>query len=265
MELHKAIKNIVDTDGIDILYDVRIVNILSDFKAFDAISASKYILRSIIADGYSRKLYALGKWDSKSESLCQQFISTTGFQSDIVRQVFQCIAFGLGWINNVTPLQSPNQGNAKVNPAQERSIDASGLRFGYKALNKKSEKFQLQFKEDAERYLDSIIELKGDWNILGAKITPSPEYTIYSNDSWLKFHFEIDGKVKYRMENEYVTYLKFRVVIYNSNNRILGTTLCLLEKTKFNATYQVVTSDSFSEQSFKTIGNISRVVIYWEE
>ena len=101
MELHKAIRNIVETDGQEIVKDVRLVNILSDFRAFDAIPASKYILRAVIADGYSHKLLAIGAWNSQSENLCNKFVATTGFQNDYAYMVFQSLAYGLGWKKTV--------------------------------------------------------------------------------------------------------------------------------------------------------------------
>lgn len=99
MELHNALRNIVQTDGKEILKDVRLVNILDDFNAYQDIPASKYILRAIIADGYTGKLLMIGKWDIKAETLVQKFSTITGFIPELVLLIFQSIAFGLGWIN----------------------------------------------------------------------------------------------------------------------------------------------------------------------
>lgn len=97
MELHLALKNIIETDGVDILNDVRLVNILNDFKAFDDIPASKYIIRMMISEGYMLRLLENKKWDSKTEVLCSIFSNNTGFQPHISESVFKCIAFALGW------------------------------------------------------------------------------------------------------------------------------------------------------------------------
>lgn len=99
MELHKALRNIIQTDGPEILKEVRLVNILDDFNAYQDIPASKYILRSIIAEGYTSKLLALGKWDNNAVMLSQKFSSMTGFIPESVFVIFQSIAYGLGWIN----------------------------------------------------------------------------------------------------------------------------------------------------------------------
>lgn len=109
MELHKAIRNIVETDGKEIVKDVRLVNILSDFRAFDTIPASKYILRAVIADGYAQKLLAIGDWNTQSENLCNQFVASTGFQGDFANMVFLSLAYGLGFINQIQTMTNPAQ------------------------------------------------------------------------------------------------------------------------------------------------------------
>lgn len=102
MELHLALRNIVKTDGPSIIAEGRLVNILCDFQAFDAIPASKYVMRAIIDDGYSKKLLQCAKWDMAAQQLSGQFASSTGFQPDIVWIIFQSLAYGLGWINTIS-------------------------------------------------------------------------------------------------------------------------------------------------------------------
>lgn len=97
MELHKALKHIVDTEGSEIIKDLRLVNILDDFKAFEQFPAFKYILRSIIAEGYSQKLNEIGKWDNRSIALVNNYIQHTGFIQDYVCFIFKSLALGLGW------------------------------------------------------------------------------------------------------------------------------------------------------------------------
>ena len=77
MELHKALRHIIETEGQDIIKEIRLVNILDDFNAYQDIPASKYILRAIIADGYSSKLLQIGKWDNFAKALSTKFHSLT--------------------------------------------------------------------------------------------------------------------------------------------------------------------------------------------
>ena len=46
MDLHLALKNIIQTEGENIIKDTKIIHILNDFNAFQNIPASKYILRA---------------------------------------------------------------------------------------------------------------------------------------------------------------------------------------------------------------------------
>lgn len=120
MELHKALRNIIQTDGPEILKEVRLVNILDDFQAYQDIPASKYILRAIIVDGYSSKLLAIGKWNSEAETLVNKFSSVTGFIPESVSLIFQSISYGIGWTSNnpekhPSKTKSPNQQFAQKN------------------------------------------------------------------------------------------------------------------------------------------------------
>lgn len=116
MELHRALQHIIQTEGQDILKETRLVNILDDFNAYQDIPASKYILRAIIAEGYTNKLLALGKWDNNAEMLSQKFSAMTGFVPESVSIIFQSIAWGLSWVNSVNQSQSRNSQNQQKQP-----------------------------------------------------------------------------------------------------------------------------------------------------
>lgn len=108
MPLHIALRNVIQTDGKSIITESRLVNILDDFHAYDVIPASKYILRVVIAEGYSSKLLIIGKWDNKAQQLSDKFASITGFIPGNVNSIFESIAYGLGWINTFSALPNPS-------------------------------------------------------------------------------------------------------------------------------------------------------------
>ena len=110
MELHKALQHIIQTEGQDIIKEIRLVNILDDFNAYQDIPASKYILRAIIAEGYTNKLLALDKWDNNAVMLSQKFSTITGFIPESVSIIFQSLAYGLGWKNSIQ--SNPNSTNS---------------------------------------------------------------------------------------------------------------------------------------------------------
>lgn len=206
MELHKAIRNIVETDGKEIVKDVRLVNILSDFKAFDAIPASKYILRAVIADGYAQKLLAIGAWNSQSENLCNQFVATTGFQSDYVSIVFQSLAFGLGWISQMT--------NANSNPMQNQQ-PLPGVS-SPKPIKK------LTAKEQREAYLLSKVEYLFDLQKETGLVLTNLSFEMDDEDEEKSFNlnFEIKGKVKSNIDcvDLYAAFYDFKNKIRANEN-----------------------------------------------
>lgn len=102
MPLYMALRNVIQTDGEDIIKDVKLINILDDFHAYNEFPVAKYILRSIIADGFSNKLYSIGCWNNDALQLVSKFVTTTGFIPGHVNLIFQSLAYGLGWINKIT-------------------------------------------------------------------------------------------------------------------------------------------------------------------
>lgn len=258
MELHLALRSIIDSEGINITKELRLVNILDDLKAFDSISASRYMLRALVVDGYTNKILSIGAWNPHMEKLCYNFASNTGFKIDLVYYIFQSFVFGLHFIDKIE-----KSGIGPISndvPLQLNVPDPSKLIYGYEEVCKRGDRYEKQYKEDCEIYIDSIIEMKGDWNTLGARFTPSCVYSIYLNTSHLAFFLEIDGIIK-RSGRES---LRVHVVIYNQNGRVIDKTYTYIEKRKFKNSYQVVEIGHFNEFDFKFIGNIRKAIIYWD-
>lgn len=101
MKLHLALKNIVNLSGTSILKEQRLVNILADFNAYDDIPSAKFIIKTIIDEGYMEKLLANGKWDLNCDKLIDQFAAMTGMVKDNVTYVFESIGFCMGWNNSI--------------------------------------------------------------------------------------------------------------------------------------------------------------------
>lgn len=150
MELHKALQHIIQTEGQDIIKEIRLVNILDDLNAYQDIPASKYILRAIIVEGYTNKLLALDGWDNRAEILSQKFSAMTGFIPESVSIIFQAIACGLGWINSKNQSQS-NNGQSQQKQPQSRTHNPSRptIQSGWRKDMTEDEK---------EEYLFSLLE-----------------------------------------------------------------------------------------------------------
>lgn len=198
MELHKAIKSIIDTDGVEIIKDTRLVNILGDLRAFDSIPASKYILRAIIADGYAQKLLAIGTWNDDCEKICNQFITTTGFQNDYAQLVFQSLAYGLGWLNQITLTNN--------NPKQKQQpITGNPPATNTPKLSK---------KEHKESYLLSKVEFVSD---LKREIGVEMTNLSFEMDTYEKRSFNLNFELKGRNKNDTG---HIYAVFYDTKNKI---------------------------------------------
>lgn len=201
MELHLALRNIVKTDGPSIITEGRLVNILCDFQAFDAIPASKYVMRAIIDDGYSKKLLQCTKWDMTAQQLSGQFASSTGFQPDIVWLIFQSLAYGLGWTNTISAAANIPTPPVK-NPHNRQKP----------TLGKNST------TGDIIQYLSSLIERKPETEkTLGVEFinVSCGAYSAYGDHFFYDCNVEVKGPVNER-------YLTIKVVTYSTSNSILN-------------------------------------------
>jgi hypothetical protein len=110
MELYKALKTVVDLQGKDILEDTRLINILSDFKAYEDIQASKIVLKNMQNEGLMAKLIREYNTSSNPATIIVSYTSLLsnnyGFQSSIAEYVLNCLAFAQGWIDVVPNISS---------------------------------------------------------------------------------------------------------------------------------------------------------------
>lgn len=255
MKLHEAIKQVVQCDGESAITDLKTINILSDFQAYTDCPSAKYVLRAMIADGYSKRLLDIGSWSLQAEQLMNKFVNDTGFQQQIANQVFQSVAYGLGWKNSVDvtdngmspqPSQNPSHPQPNSNGSQLNKTKSQIEKLGEASLEK--------YKYDAESYLESIVEFKSDFKKeLGVDISLSIEFDDYAD---LSFRFERNAKIKYK----YVYSIIFHVIIYGENNRIL--TKDFVYAGVGNLTYEVCEVKIYAN-SYKRISNIKRIVAYW--
>lgn len=260
--LHILLRNIVEAEGEKIILETRVVNILNDYRAFDSAPASKYVLRAIIIDGYARKLLSAAGWNTTVSSLISQFIIETGFQSDLVNYVFLCIAYGLKYINSISP--SSSYLVKSTNSTNGRNINSSNLVLSHTEILDKGDEFEKQYIKECELYVESIFEMKGDWNALGANFTPHGIYKVFFNCSELHLNMEIDGAMKNILRYSGRRHLKINAVLYDNEGRMLNKTDTYLDKNNFKNTFQVLEIGYFKNTEFSYIGNISKIVIYWE-
>lgn len=259
-ELSVAIRKIVDIEGSNIIDDKRLVNILDDYRVFDLIPSSKFILRVAIQQGYSLKIIAEEGWNIKVESLCKQFSNTFGFNNDIVETVFQSLAYGLHYIDNINPLITEKVRGLYNSPnTQDNSCK---LNLERTEILNRGDDFEKEYKKLSETYIRNIIEKEGDWGKLNAEFEPSCVCSVYFNTFIIEFLIEIKGEIKLKRKNLF--YISLNVVLYDSQGIIITKIESRIYKSDFYKKYQVLSIGSVNDYYFKTIGNISKVVIYWE-
>ena len=103
-KLYVAIRYIFNQYGKDVVKDIRLVNILDDTFTFQSLPAAKPLLKDILKSGYGDKLYELGNgdgWKLKSQFFTTELVNVHGYRRDIVKYIFECLAYGLSWTDSV--------------------------------------------------------------------------------------------------------------------------------------------------------------------
>ena len=98
MELYKALKEIIEQRGVEIMHSCQLPNILSDYKAFDELPASKYILRDIISESIVEKMCNERTQDHlelKITNISLDLVKKYGYIPSLVTYNLECIAYGL--------------------------------------------------------------------------------------------------------------------------------------------------------------------------
>lgn len=110
MELYTALHQVIKLNGESILDDGRLINMLTDYKAFEHYPATKNIMREVIDCKYLHQLINCKLWNMQAEKIVYEFVTKTGFQKELSYYVFQSIAFALGWVKFVpAPVESQNE------------------------------------------------------------------------------------------------------------------------------------------------------------
>lgn len=261
MELHQALKHVIRCEGQSIVTDLRLINILNDLNAYQDIQGSKYILRAIIDDGFASRFHQIGSLNNQANDLICRFIATTGFNEDSVLKIFQSLAFGLGWINQmpVNPSPSPVPAPSPRQAPQPRASSASHLNLTSSQLDNKSDSFKHKYARDAEDYLDSITTILGDTQQeLGAKMSANVSFSGEYNNFDLNLEFEGGIKCKFQYNPVMI------IVIKSSRGKVITKEEIYLDKSEAKQPY-FVKDISFVEDEFHRVCDIAEIKIYWRK
>ena len=190
MELYTALNRIVKQNGVSILFEGRLINMLTDYNAFEQYPASKNILREIIESKYSQQLYNCMLWNMQAEKLTSEFVAKTGFQKPLSNYVFQCLAYSLGWVKTVAlPVDSQDE------TTKSHSVKFSNM---------------VPYKQRS--YLRRLVSINIDFDSYG--VTPflfldsgagGLDWHLKSND-YIRVVLAIEGSLNRDMHIKYTTY-----------------------------------------------------------
>lgn len=262
MTFQDAIISVINDFGKDILTNASLLNFLNDYNAFDESKSFRIILKNLISEGYLDQMLLIKNWDSSSLQLTTRFVENTGFQNDKAEYVLNSLAYALGISSSKVDFSQSGQQQSQPNQNPQKnkkqtSANSSALSLTSSKLEKLSDDDKITYKDEAEKYLDNILEIKGDYKReLGANLTITSDFD--PSDNTFKYRLEIDGMITAKYEYN----VSFKFVVYRADGRAVETVDIYCEKSK--RSYQVLESSYVLEKSFKTIGNISKVVMYWE-
>ena len=110
MELYKALHNVLDSYGRQLIEKPILVNYLADFHAFE-VKATRRVLTTLLQMGYGEKIYQLDQQNTPDRLLKIKSYSIEltheGYQQIHVNYVMDSICYALGWM--AMPPEEPTQ------------------------------------------------------------------------------------------------------------------------------------------------------------
>lgn len=217
MELHLALKQIIDTEGKSVLKEQRLINILSDLQAYESIPASKFIITSMINHDYMSEILKISKWGVESNQLKNSFVKSTGFNEHYVDIIWNSFAYSLGYID----IFDNNSETKIVSTTQDLSNSNKMKRF-----------FQFKYDKNINNMVDEMCSngfvvknRQGDFEITmeGILCDELCEINAYSN---LETHstsmINIKFNLIYDVETQFENILSYFIKEYGEPNESSG-------------------------------------------
>lgn len=105
MKLHEALRQIVRDFGTEVLFEERLIPLLSDYKAFEEFPDMKEVLSAFVADGFAKELCgrcgAGCGYQSFADSLKSSFAGKRHFRNGFSDYAADSVAFALSLISTV--------------------------------------------------------------------------------------------------------------------------------------------------------------------
>jgi len=270
MKLYEAIENIISEFGKEIINNAKVINMFSDYNAFEESRTFKIILKNLIAEGYMEQLLYVRDWSKSEDRIINNFIAATSFNEANASYVIKSLAYGLGYTKTAPTYQplaatgqpvSSSQPNPKQSKTQNQSsantasLQGVSLDKTPSQIERLGEASQRKYKEAAEAYLESIVEFKTDFEKdLGVKISTYMEFDQFAN---ILPKFEIDGKIKVKYDYA----VMFYVLLCDYKGKMMTKQEIYVGKKR--SSFEVAQT-CFDPSEYHKVGNIKRIVVYWE-
>ena len=98
--LKKVVRAVLDLNGVDFIMKPQFLNVLNDHKAFDEYPGARFVLKSIIQDGFVVKI--LDEFSNQGDAIgiAEKFVSDLytnyGFRRDIAVEIINTLLFATG-------------------------------------------------------------------------------------------------------------------------------------------------------------------------
>ena len=208
--LAEAIRLVVSTFSKSLLLESRVVNILTDYNAFKEVVPSKFILKSIISEGYVDKLLLCQKWDDSCDKLAEKFIAKTGLQPNYVNYVFASLSYGLGWTKKVPKLEEEEKEAVKTHKASASTAPPVPTKA---TKQKKHKKCENMTDDEFEQYICSKIDWNHDLEQKAGLTFSNFQITQFNFYTGFRILFEVRGKI-------HTNHLALEYTAYDNKGRL---------------------------------------------
>ena len=122
MKLQDALRKVIRLSGMAVIQDKRLLDCLSDYRAFDEFPAVRPVMSAIAEEGYGKELFSHAADESDADYLrfADELKNTLcvrkNFRKEFAVYAVDCISFALGLVSSVK--EPDNQG---YDPAGSRS------------------------------------------------------------------------------------------------------------------------------------------------
>lgn len=145
MELKDALRKLLLSRGSQVLDDIRLANMLADFKAYEEQPAVRYLIKTCLSEGLMQdiiNIYNEGETaTAKLDALSNNLNKTFGFRRDIATFFTESLKGAFGWQYDLSPINIPEESNKLSLESNSDEDDDGHLKFMRLPINGKANSY----------------------------------------------------------------------------------------------------------------------------